>query len=107
MPVFFFSPPPPPPPPHPPPLLAAPRPPPPPPRPTPYACVPPTVISLILIVGRPTPTGICCPSLPHIPTPRSSCRSLHTAVASLSDSGPLPRNVAPLTGAVTLPSSIK
>ena len=31
--------------------------------------VPPTVISRILIVGRPTLTGIVWPSLPQMPTP--------------------------------------
>ena len=31
--------------------------------------VPPTVISRILIVGKPTETGIVCPSFPQMPTP--------------------------------------
>src|SRR6185503_20388208 len=72
-----------------------------------HLCVPPTVISLIFIVGIPTPTGTLWPSLPHMPTPESSSRSLPTAVTCFNASGPVPLSVAPLTGAVTLPSSIK
>src|SRR5712692_9875570 len=40
--------------------------------------VPPTVMRSILIVGMPTPTGTLCPSLPQMPMPSSSCRSLPT-----------------------------
>src|SRR5215471_13179583 len=69
--------------------------------------VPPTVISEILIVGNPTQTGTLCPSLPQVPTPSSSARSPATAVTFVRASGPLPMSVAPLTGAVTLPSSIR
>src|SRR5262249_49283270 len=72
-----------------------------------YLLVPPTVISRILMVGRPTPTGIVWPSLPQIPTPWSSFRSLPTAVTCRSTVGPSPIKVAPLTGDVTLPSSIR
>src|SRR5690606_29478139 len=43
-----------------------------------HACVPPTVIASILIVGMPTPTGTDWPSLPHVPMPSSSARSLPT-----------------------------
>src|SRR4029434_7631752 len=69
--------------------------------------VPPTVISEILMVGKPTPTGTDCPSLPQVPTPSSSLRSDPTIETRVRSSGPLPINVAPFTGSVTLPSSIK
>src|SRR5262249_48502711 len=69
--------------------------------------VPPTVISRILIVGSPTLTGIVWPSLPQIPTPKSSFRSLPTAVTCRRTVGPSPINVAPFTGAVRCPSWIK
>src|SRR4029434_4568586 len=72
-----------------------------------YFSVPPTVISRILIVGRPTLTGMVCPSFPQIPMPCSSFKSFPTAVTSRNTVGPLPINVAPLTGAVRWPSSIK
>src|SRR5262249_38858809 len=72
-----------------------------------YFSVPPTVISRILIVGSPTPTGIDWPSLPQIPTPLSSCRSLPTMLTCRRTVGPSPIRVAPLTGMVTCPSSIR
>src|SRR5581483_4618385 len=71
-----------------------------------YFSVPPTVISRILIVGKPTLTGIVWPSLPQIPTPWSSFKSLPTAVTCRRTVGPSPISVAPLTGAVRCPSSI-
>ncbi len=77
------------------------------PAPFPYAPVPPTVIASIFRVGWPTPTGTDCPSLPHVPTPLSNARSLPTIDTRLMASGPLPISVAPLTGAVILPSSIR
>ncbi len=60
--------------------------------------VPPTVMFSMRSVGWPTPTGTLWPSLPHTPTPESSRMSLPIMVTSLSDSGPLPTSVAPLTG---------
>src|SRR4030095_16347926 len=68
--------------------------------------VPPTVKPSIFSVGRPTPTGTFCPSLPHEPTPASSARSLPISETLVSASGPLPISVAPFTGYVSLPSSI-
>jgi hypothetical protein len=58
-------------------------------------------------VGWPTPTGTLCPSLPHTPTPSSSLRSLPIIETCLSTSEPAPMRVAPLTGRVILPSSIR
>src|SRR5258708_19162593 len=69
--------------------------------------VPPTVSASMRSVGWPTPTGIDCPSLPQVPTPLSSFRSLPTMLTRVSTSGPLPISVPPLTGAPTLPFSIK
>src|SRR4029079_9983204 len=40
-----------------------------------HTCVPPTVMPSMRIVGRPTPTGTDCRSLPQAPTPSSSLRS--------------------------------
>src|SRR5262245_40461746 len=71
-----------------------------------HSCVPPTVISSIRMVGRPTPTGTDCPSLPQVPIPSSSLRSCPTMETLVRMSGPLPINVAPLTGFVTFPPSI-
>src|SRR6185369_3112169 len=68
--------------------------------------VPPTVSPSIFSVGWPTPTGTLCPSLPQVPMPVSSSRSLPIIVTRVSASGPLPISVAPFTGCVTLPSSI-
>src|SRR5579885_2681544 len=69
------------------------------------ALVPPTVIPSIRIVGRPTPTGTDWPSLPQVPIPESSARSLPTIATRVSTSGPLPISVASLTGRVTWPSA--
>jgi hypothetical protein len=63
----------------------------------PYA-VPPTVRRSMRKVGWPTPTGTLCPSLPHTPTPVSSCRSLPIMLTRVIASGPLPISVAPFTG---------
>ena len=49
-------------------------------------------------VGWPTPTGTLWPSLPQVPTPLSRRMSLPIMLTFLSDSGPLPTMVAPLTG---------
>src|SRR4030095_8798994 len=72
-----------------------------------HALVPPTVRPSILMVGSPTPTGTDWPSLPHVPIPSSSFKSEPTIETRVRTSGPLPISVAPLTGLVTLPSSIK
>src|SRR5690606_40106585 len=69
--------------------------------------VPPTMISSTSSDGWPTPTGTLWPFLPHTPTPSSSARSWPTILTRCMVSGPLPIRVAPLTGAVTLPSSIR
>src|SRR3989475_1791738 len=69
--------------------------------------VPPTVRPSIFRVGWPTPTGTLCPSLPQVPMPESSARSLPIMLTRVSASGPLPISVAPFTGCVTLPSSIR
>ena len=58
-------------------------------------------------VGWPTPTGTPCPSLPQVPTPSSSRRSLPIIVTLFIASGPLPMRVAPLTAGPTLPSSMR
>src|SRR5690606_3299664 len=71
------------------------------------APVPPTVMLSSLRVGWPTPTGTDWPSLPQVPTPLSSARSLPTMDTLLIASGPLPIRVAPLIGAVMRPSSIR
>src|SRR5712691_7684797 len=60
--------------------------------------VPPTVSPSIRSVGCPTPTGTLCPSLPQVPTPESSSRSLPTMLTRVSTSGPFPISVAPFTG---------
>src|SRR5690606_7126344 len=72
-----------------------------------HACVPPTVSASTLSVGCPTPTGTLWPSLPQVPTPVSSARSLPTIDTRVSTSGPLPMSVAPLTGRVTFPCSMR
>ena len=64
-----------------------------------HPSVPPTVIASSRTVGIPTPTGTDCPSLPQVPTPRSSSRSLPIRVTRVRTSGPLPISVAPRTGA--------
>src|SRR6185437_2008765 len=72
-----------------------------------HLAVPPTVMRSSFTVGIPTPTGTLCPFFPHVPMPSSSARSFPTMDTYFSDSGPLPISVAPFTGAVTLPSSIR
>ena len=69
--------------------------------------VPPTVMRSILMVGMPTPTGTLWPSLPQTPMPSSSLRSLPTMLTCFRASGPLPIRVAPRTGRVSLPSSMR
>ena len=53
------------------------------------ARVPPTVIPSMRIVGNPTPTGTDCPSLPQVPTPESSDRSLPTIETRVKISRPV------------------
>ena len=72
-----------------------------------YDRVPPTVRPLMRIVGKPTPTGTDWPFLPHVPTPVSRARSLPTMVMRVRTSGPLPMRLAPLTGRVSLPCSMR
>ena len=55
-----------------------------------HTWVPPTVMPSMRIVGRPTPTGTDWPSLPQVPMPSSSARSLPTRLTRVSASGPLP-----------------
>ena len=69
--------------------------------------VPPTVIPSMRIVGSPTPTGTDWPSLPQVPTPSSRARSPPTRLTRVRASGPFPMRVAPLTGAVTRPPSMR
>src|SRR5206468_11576437 len=69
--------------------------------------VPPTVRPSIFTVGWPTPTGTLCPSLPQVPMPESRARALPIMLTRVRASGPLPISVAPFTGCVTLPSSIR
>src|SRR6185437_2970214 len=69
--------------------------------------VPPTVMRSILMVGQPTPTGTLCPSLPQVQIPSLVSRSLPSMVTLRSTSGPLPIRFTPLSGAVSLPSSIR
>ena len=57
--------------------------------------------------GISTPTGTPWPFLPQVPTPLSSAMSSPTAVIRCSASGPLPINIAPFTGAASLPPSIR
>src|ERR1700746_164420 len=59
----------------------------------------------IFTVGIPTPTGTLCPSLPQVPMPSSSRRSLPTMLTYFNASGPLPISVALRTGRVSLPSA--
>ncbi len=68
--------------------------------------VPPTVSASMRSVGWPTPTGTLWPSLPQVPTPSSSFRSLPTIETRVSTSGPLPISVAPLSGVPIRPFSI-
>ncbi len=59
------------------------------------------------MVGKPTPTGTDWPSFPHVPIPLSSFRSCPTIETLVRISGPLPINVAPFTGFVICPSSMR
>src|SRR5438874_2298264 len=70
-----------------------------------HAPVPPTVRLSMRTVGRPTPTGTFCPSLPQVPRPGSWLASLPTALTFLSASGPTPISIAPLTGLASSPFS--
>src|SRR5216683_5182778 len=72
-----------------------------------YCPVPPTVMRSSFTVGMPTPTGTLCPALPQVPIPSSRARSFPTIETYFNASGPLPINVAPFTGRVTMPSSIR
>src|ERR1700679_3382867 len=72
-----------------------------------YCPVPPTVMRSSFTVGMPTPTGTLCPAFPQVPIPSSRARSFPTIETYFSASGPLPISVAPFTGRVTLPSSIR
>src|SRR5262249_22956140 len=72
-----------------------------------HAPVPPTVTSSIRTVGRPTPTGTLWPSFPQVPSPGSNDASEPTALTCLSASGPTPMSMAPLTGRVISPCSIR
>ena len=58
-------------------------------------------------VGSPTPTGTACPSLPQVPSPGSCEASEPTALTFFSASGPTPISIAPLTGLVISPPSIR
>jgi DNA polymerase-4 len=69
--------------------------------------VPPTVRPSMRSVGWPTPTGTLWPSLPQVPTPGSMARSLPIIETRFNTSGPLPIRVAPFTGVVILPFSIR
>jgi hypothetical protein len=52
-------------------------------------------------------TGTLWPAFWQVPTPSSSFRSWPIRVTLVSTSGPLPISVAPTTGRVILPSSIR
>src|SRR5262249_22257362 len=68
--------------------------------------VPPTVMRSMRSVGWPTPTGTPCPFLPQVPIPGSSSRSLPIMLMRLRSVGPLPINMAPLSGSRSFPSSM-
>src|SRR5207253_8602135 len=72
-----------------------------------HAPVPPTVTLSMRTVGRPTPTGTLWPSLPQVPIPGSCEASEPTAVTFFSASGPTPISIAPFTGFVISPFSIR
>jgi len=57
-------------------------------------------------VGKPTPTGTICPSLPHVPRPGSGIGSVPTIETFFKASGPTPIRVAPFTGRSILPLTI-
>ena len=64
--------------------------------------VPPTVMRVDAQRRLPDADRHPWPSLPQVPMPGSSSRSLPTMRHAVSTSGPLPISVAPLTGAVDL-----
>src|SRR5205823_18636 len=70
-----------------------------------HAAVPPTVSAWMRTCGCPTPAATRCPPLPQKPVAIS--RSAATPSISLSASSPLPISVAPRTGEVTFPFSIR
>src|SRR5205823_10653333 len=67
--------------------------------------VPPTVSSLMRIVGWPTETGTPWPSLPQVPG--ASFKSLATISILCKARGPLPTMVAPRTGRPIFPPSTR
>src|SRR5579871_4299215 len=69
--------------------------------------VPPTVSPAIFRLGCATPTGTLWPFLPQTPTPSSKAKSLPIIVTRVSAEGPSPIRVAPLTGVLIFPSSIR
>src|SRR5262249_22620056 len=70
-------------------------------------CDPPAVMAAIFAVGVRTPTGTDWPSLPQVHMPSDRAKSLRTAVTLVRTSGPLPIRLTSLSGAVSLPSSIR
>src|SRR5262249_55721456 len=72
-----------------------------------HAWVPPTVIDDSRTVGVPTLTGTLWPSLPHVHMPSDSSKSAPSMSTRRRTSGPLPIRFTPLSGAVSLPSSIR
>src|SRR5262249_33591941 len=68
--------------------------------------VPPTVIRSIRSVGCPTPTATPGPVLPQVPIPGSRAVSLLIILMRWRSVGPLPINLAPFSGAPSLPFSI-
>src|SRR6266545_2835619 len=67
--------------------------------------VPPTVMRAIRMVGAPLPTGTPWPSLPQMPSLTS--KSLPRASIAAITLGPSPTRLAPRTGVVTSPFSIR
>ena len=67
--------------------------------------VPPTVISAMRSVACPVPTGTPCPSLPQMPVLTSKSPAITSIFMRMSM--PLPTRVAPRSGVVILPSSIR
>ena len=65
------------------------------------------MISAIFIVGVPMPTGTDWPSLPQVHVPSDSAKSCPSIVTLRRTSGPLPMRLTPLSGAVSLPSSMR
>ena len=70
--------------------------------------VPPTVMPSISSVGVPTPTGTDWPSLPQVHDAVDELEVVADASSPCAGtSGPLPIRFTPLSGAVSLPSSIR